>query len=267
MKLCDNCKHKEVNSNEEPCAPCFDAPGSERPGWEPRDEPVIQEKPMKKPEALPMIEEAESLTSAFEYLNEELFDNELPMVKLSFTRNPRVSKGHFAENSWVDEDGVEWNEIAINAQWYAEVQDFRLAMTTLVHEMIHHEQHVNGTQGRESYHNVQFVKRANLLGVGSLDPETGEPTTSGDKVSSYLIEGGLLEEALLVMPEEYIFPYLPKLAPEEPPQFAPGPGNTEPKKRGVKIKFTCAQCGDNAWGKGTLELACLKCNRKMVAAS
>ena len=219
-------------------------------------------------ETQPAIEEADALTNAFEYLNEELFDNQLPMVKLSLTRNPRVKKGHFAENAWVDEAGVEWHEIAINAQWYAEVQDWRLAMTTMVHEMGHLEQSVLGIAGRESYHNREYVTRMRAMGVDSINPETGEPATSGDRVSSALIPGGRLEEALMVMPEEYIFPYLPKLFPEDPPQQPKTAGPApEPKKRGVKTKYTCAKCGLNMWGKPEARVACLECNREMMATS
>ena len=272
MRLCGNCKHKSVSTEDFPCKGCIDKNGGiidSRPNWEPVPPPKPKEKPMAIQLTQPAIEEADALTSAFEYLNEELFDNMLPMVKLSLTRNPRVKKGHFAENAWVDEDGTEWHEIAINAQWYAEVQDWRLAMTTMVHEMGHLEQADKGTAGRESYHNVEYVTRMREMGVDSIDPESGDPVSSGDRVSSALIPGSKLEQSLLDMPEEYIFPYLPKLFPDDPPippkqQGVPTP---EPKKRGVKTKYSCAKCGLNMWGKPDSRIACLDCNREMVATS
>ena len=270
---CGDCLYGDLKLSEPPCEQCeIDSP--HYTNWVSRHEKQLtgiwidelKEPVMMPNEVQPAIEEADALTSAFEYLNEELFDNQLPMVKLSLTRNPRVKKGHFAENAWVDEAGVEWHEIAINAQWYAEVQDWRLAMTTMVHEMGHLEQADKGTAGRETYHNVEYVTRMRLMGVDSTDME-GNPVSSGDRVSSALIPGGKLEQALLDMPEEYIFPYLPKLMPDDPPTPAPqGPGPApEPKKRGVKTKYTCAKCGLNMWGKPESRIACLECNREMVA--
>lgn len=290
-RYCMHCKYKGVSTNESPCDSCLDDNNPRvRWNWVNQNEPdpttkiisvdKLKPEPTKEPtkepimtnqnQAQPAIEEADALTSAFEYLNEVLFGDSLPMVKLSLTRNPRVKKGHFAENAWVDEDGKEWHEIAINAQWYAEVQDWTLAMTTLVHEMGHLEQSHKGTAGRESYHNKEYVDRMRSLGVDSLDVHTGEPATSGDRVTSALIPGGKLEQALLDMPDEYIFPYLPKLFPEDPPQQQPGPSPSaavkEPKKkRGVKTKYTCAKCGLNMWGKPEARVACLDCNREMVA--
>jgi len=268
---CSDCLHGDLKLSDPPCEECeIDEP--HYTNWEPQYKKQLTgvwidegSEPMLAHEIQPAIEEADALTNAFEYLNEELFDNELPMVKLSLTRNPRVKKGHFAENAWVDEAGVEWHEIAINAQWYAEVQDWRLAMTTMVHEMGHLEQCARGNAGRESYHNRQYVDRMRAMGVDSLDME-GNRVSSGDRVSSSLIVGGKLEGVLLVMPEEYIFPYLPKLMPDDPPQeprtAGPAP---EPKKRGVKTKYTCAKCGLNMWGKPESRIACLDCNREMMA--
>ena len=266
VRLCMYCKYKSVSIDEPPCNTCLeDENPSTRNNWVSRDKLKPKEPVMQNSDAQPAIEEADALTNAYEYLNEELFGGNLPMVKLGLTRNPRVKKGHFAPDAWVDEDGVKWHEIVINAQWYAEVQDFRLAMTTLVHEMGHLEQHVDGTQGRETYHNVGYVTRMRKMGVDSTDME-GNSVSSGDRVSSALIPGGKLEEALMVMPEEYIFPYLPFLAEEEPPQHAPPVQQKEPKpkKRGVKSKYTCAQCGLNMWGKPDARVGCLECNREMV---
>jgi hypothetical protein len=261
---CVKCTFRDTSSSDIPCNVCLY--NDTLTSWQPftKAEPV-KEPVMSNSTALPAIEEADALTNAFEYLNEELFDGELGMVKLGLTRNPRVKKGHFAPDAWVDEDGVKWHEIVINAQWYAEVQDFRLAMTTLVHEMGHLEQHENGTQGRETYHNVEYVTRMRDMGVDSLDMD-GNPVSSGDRVSSALIPGGKLEKALMEMPEEYIFPYLPFLAEEEPPQHAPPVQSKEPKpkKRGVKSKYVCAQCGNAAWGKPSMRIGCLECNREMI---
>jgi hypothetical protein len=222
----------------------------------------IQEKEIEMDLTYPSIEQDEAFVGAFEYLNEELFGNELPVPMLVLTRNPKIRAGHFAPDSWTLDDGSTEHEIALNANVYAN-GDWKYAMTVLIHEMLHLEQWVNKDHGRPGYHNKKFCKRLKLLGIQPVDPQTGEPITCGDKVADRLIEGGMAEEVLRDMPDEYVFPYLPKEIPGDDTQVVvidkreDAEDKPKPKaKRGVKVKYSCAVCGNNAWGKGDMVIRC-----------
>jgi predicted deacylase len=44
------------------------------------------------------------------------------------------------------------------------------------------------------------------------------------------------------------------------------PGASKKPAKNTKVKFTCPECGANAWGKKTLNIHCADCDVPMVNA-
>ena len=146
------------------------------------------------------------------------------------------------------------HEISLNPS-YLKRRSARDVASTLVHEMAHLWQFVHGKPGRRGYHNEEWARKMDELG---LTPSSiGEP--GGDRVSyrmnHYIVEGGAFARAFEAMPREY----LPWTCWE--PQ---GAHKGKAKPRVSKLKYTCSTCTANAWGKPGLLLRCGACDEAMV---
>lgn len=111
------------------------------------------------------------LHKAFDKANQVLFNNELPEVVITMnTRGNRKGVlGWFTVNeAWTSGEN-EFHEINIVPE--AMNRDFMEIMTTLIHEMVHLYNHVNGikdTSRGNAYHNKRFLKSAEEHGFEYL---------------------------------------------------------------------------------------------------
>lgn len=107
---------------------------------------------------------SEQLYTWFDIFNEQFFENKLKIPVVSFQRKRVNNLGHFVvgRNSL----GLKWN-ININAYY----KDLALidTLATLLHEMIHQWQQEfgkkKGSNNNNNYHNVEFRKKARLMGI------------------------------------------------------------------------------------------------------
>lgn len=200
----------------------------------------------------PTNSQFEAYRAMWSFFNTALFSGSLPPVILNFSRAAN-SLGFFAPLRW--EHGKETtHEISLNPS-YLKRRSARDVASTLVHEMAHLWQFVHGKPGRRGYHNEEWARKMDELGL--TPSSTGEP--GGDRVgyrmSHYIVEGGAFAHAFEAMPREYLLPWTCW-----EPQ---GVGKAKP--RVSKLKYTCPTCTANAWGKPGLLLRCGECDEAMVS--
>jgi predicted SprT family Zn-dependent metalloprotease len=204
--------------------------------------------------ATPTLETAAQLQRAFDYLNSELFENKLPHCLILYQRR-NGTYGYFAEKRFGREDGKHADEIAINPQHLAD-RTIEENLSTLAHEVVHLWQHHSGKPGRGRYHNKQWADQMERIGLipSSTGKEGGKRT--GDHVRHFIKPGGafaLAVEKLLATG----FTLTWREVPVKPQVSAGGETSGEAgSQSGRRIKFTCPDCGRNAWGKADLNLFC-----------
>src|SRR5262249_10707649 len=122
-------------------------------------------------------------------------------------------------------------------------------LSTLVHEMVHAWQIAHGTPPRKSYHDREWARK--MKEVGLFPSSTGEPggKETGATVSHYIIEGAAFAQA---------FARLKGTGFEL--RWQSRADNTERQKKAAsKTKYTCPNCGQNAWAKPDASLICGAC--------
>jgi hypothetical protein len=186
------------------------------------------------------------LQAAFEHFNIELFDTRLPPCLITLQRK-RGSFGYFSPPRFGNKSGDITDEIALNPMMWRHLPvDENLR--TLVHEMVHLEQHHFGKPSRRGYHNKEFA--ALMLRIGVIPSHNGKPggRMTGQQMMDYADPGGRFEksfEAFIAL--GYDLTYFDRF------------DETPAKERNLKTKYTCPLCGDNAWGKPGLGLVCGTC--------
>ena len=134
--------------------------------------------------------------------------------------------------------------------------------STLVHEQCHIWQHSLGKPSRTGYHNKEFAKK--MESVGLIASTTGRPGGKqvGQKMSDYPIESGVFLRALNNMPETFKLPFISiegevKKRAQNPVSgisaLIQGAYNEQtpppPKPNKNKVKYSCPSCEINVWGK------------------
>lgn len=191
----------------------------------------------------------DTLYRAFDHFNATLFDNHLPPVMLLLHRK-RNAHGYFWQDQWTRGDEA-LSEIALNPE--AMGRTAKEVLSTFVHEMVHHEQHVAGTPSK-SGHNVEWcewMERIDLtpVGVGNCAGKR-----SGRNFTHEIVEGGAFDKAADELIAEGT----------DMTMFAKRASKTK-KQDYSKVKHTC-ECGCNIWGKYNLDTdegidaKCNECN-------
>lgn len=193
-------------------------------------------------------------SAMFDHFNRTLFGNKLRPVLLNFSRHAGAL-GFFAPSRWATGDGADVaktdvrHEISLNPAWLRSRPPIDVA-STLVHEMVHLWQQDNGTPSRRGYHNEQWAKA--MESVGLKPSSTGAP--GGDRVGQhmthYIEEGGRFAKAFARLPKRCRLPWTCD---------EPDPVAKKKAKEKNKVKYTCPHCEANVWGKPHLAIACLEC--------
>jgi hypothetical protein len=154
----------------------------------------------------------QSLQTAYEHFNAELFDGQLPDVMFTVQRQKDVL-GYFAPDRWSSPEGHRCHEIAINPAHMAQSRVIDV-LQTLVHEMVHCWQHCHGKPGRSYYHNREWAYK--MMAVGLQPSSTGAPGghITGQHMSDYPVEDGRFIHACDSLVKNYAFrlPWIYRLA-------------------------------------------------------
>lgn len=217
------------------------------------------------------------LQNAFDYFNKHLFDSKLPECLITFQNHPLAfgfyRPKHFKGRT---DSKVYTDEIALNPEEFSGRSNEQI-LSTLVHEMVHLWQQHFGKPSRMGYHNKEWAHK--MLEIG-LKPVSNEDPTKiiGQSMGHEIMQGGrfqmttqsLLKKHSLLNWESVSWLNLligiggdgDNSNVSDEPVIKP---RHRPKKRDrSKVKFTCSDCGQNAWAKETACLVCGLCSIEMV---
>ena len=198
----------------------------------------------------------------FRHFNEELFAGELPEPLLNLSRGHQKAVAFFAPKRWESKETTT-HEISLNPRHLADGSAIDTAQS-LVHEMVHLWQEVHGTPPRRGYHDREWSAKMIAVGLQPINAATGQPAMSAHGMSDVVIEGGAFEKAFNHLPPHALLPWAcleaRRQGPSKPAGDAPTPSpetETDVPKPRNKQKYTCPDCGANAWGKPAMRLGCL----------
>ena len=128
------------------------------------------------------------LEEAMRFLNAELFGGRLTPILLVLQRKARYL-GYFSFERWTDARGHRIHEIAINPSFLATSNLLSLCQV-MAHELTHQRQFEQGRPSRRSYHNAEFSRMMEEIGL--ITSTTGFPggQRTGERMSDYVIYGG-----------------------------------------------------------------------------
>ncbi|APX10087.1 SprT-like domain-containing protein [Vibrio harveyi] len=148
----------------------------------------------KRPLAKPTAQTYEPLQRAFDYINEKLFDNQLPPVLITLQRQPNTM-GYMSKNRFVNSKGEMTHELALNPDYFS-LYPIEEVIQTIGHEATHLWQMTdpNANPSRNGYHNKEWA--AKMESIGLMPSSTGKEggAKTGQKVADYIIKGGRFEQ-------------------------------------------------------------------------
>jgi predicted SprT family Zn-dependent metalloprotease len=207
---------------------------------------------MSNKRATPTKRIYDGFDEAYKYFNARLFDNRLPTCLIT-VRPHRGAYGYFSSQRFGSSSGKEIrDEIALNIRTFQQ-RSPRQIYSTLVHEMVHLEQYHFGKPSRASYHNKEWGRLMERIGL--MPSATGAPggKRTGQSVSHYVIANGLFAKAFAA--RKFVVPYFDRQHESE---------KTRAKR---KITYACPSCDDRVWGKPDVEPHCGKCGMAAMIAS
>jgi hypothetical protein len=204
-------------------------------------------KPTRAPD--PTATTYATLNNAYDFFNRRLFEGRLPRCLITIQRSKKCY-GYFAANRFGAPDGQSvTDEIALNPTHFAS-RTHQQTLSTLVHEMTHLEQQHFGKPSKGGYHNAEWAEM--MRRVGLVPSNTGQPGGKpvGPKMSHYIEANGRFDLACIDLMRDAGFRGL----------FIDLWDEAKAKKKAAsKTKYTCPDCGFNAWAKPDTSLICGTC--------
>jgi hypothetical protein len=192
------------------------------------------------------------LQVAYDHFNKTLFEGRLPDLFITYQRHAH-SRGYFSPDRFSPRWGtLGQHELALNPDAFIDRTDEQIA-STLLHEMVHVEQHVFGKPGARGYHNKQWAARMKALGLQPSSTGAVGGKETGQHMSHYILPGGPFSQSYDQLAATGWILNL---------QSAPRPGGT--RAPNSKVKSTCPECGGNAWSKPNYQLACVACDNVLM---
>jgi predicted SprT family Zn-dependent metalloprotease len=201
------------------------------------------------------VTEYKELSKAFDCYNKKFFAGVVPAAIITL-RGAKSINGFFRFQSFAGRNGSSGekiDEIALNPENFLRPE--REVLSTLVHEMCHSWQfHFSKKCKRNSYHDNEWAEM--MQNIGLVPSGTGQPggKTTGQRMTHYIQEGG---KFALYTAELLGSGWRLNYSRERDPEEVAG------KKRATKTKYTCPECGVNAWGKLGINIVCGNCDQAM----
>jgi len=198
----------------------------------------------------------DGLSKAYDYFNRQLFDGTLPPCLLTLQRKNRTY-GYFSPERMKSRDGAQVaDEIALNPAHFLNRSTEEI-LSTLVHEMAHLWQHHHGTPSRSGYHNKEWAKKMQALGLIPTDTGKEGGKMTGQHMTHYIATDGAFARSCAELVAAG-FDFALGDVVTEPTQLK------KPTKSGVRAKYTCSGCGLNAWARPDALLVCGECTLTMT---
>jgi hypothetical protein len=202
----------------------------------------------------PTVEIANAYQAIFDYFNDTLFyvifGERLPRCVLNLSRK-RGAAAFFSPGSWIDPISKEhFDEISLVPEWTG--REPREVLSTLVHEMAHQKDHLDGTSAKNGYHSQTWAKIMARLGL----PER-PLSKSRVKVTHDIDPDGPYAKAFENMPRDLVLPFVTST-----------PMHTtfvqkKDTKQGMRAKYVCPACGAILRGRSGLRVACEDCDETL----
>lgn len=201
------------------------------------------------PFVAPTVEIAQSYQGAYDYFNEKLFlpifGELLPHVVLNLSRKGRGNTAAFFHaGQWkAAADGTILAEISICPHHTGvPIKDL---FSSLVHEMAHFRDALDGTACKNGYHGRAWFKIMKKLGLPGRALSKSMISVDHD-----IEPGGAYELAFHAMPKNLKMPFT----------GSPRQRKVNNTLQGVRMKYECPSCGLNVRGKSGLSLRCDTCD-------
>ncbi len=133
------------------------------------------------------------LENAYLHFNDRLFNGELPHCLMVLQRRVKTM-GYVSINRWINRDGAKVHELAINPEYFLG-SSIEEVFQTMVHEQCHVWQHTFGNPGRRGYHNREWSKK--MESIGLIPSNTGWPggKRTGEEMDDFILSGGAFHQA------------------------------------------------------------------------
>jgi hypothetical protein len=192
--------------------------------------------------------EYQGFQHAYDFFNRALFGGGLPQVLVTLQRHAKTN-GYFSPDRFSGRtEKAAVHELALNPDNFTGRTD-EMILSTLAHEMTHVWQQTHGKPPRRSYHDRQWASKMKEIGLQPSSTGEAGGMETGQKVTHYIIPGGRYALAFGKLAEQGFQLHW---------QSVPASEHAKAKKAS-KTKFTCPQCGQNAWAKPDARLICGAC--------
>ena len=204
------------------------------------------------------------LNKVFDLLNQEFFEGALSRPTITIQSTPKAY-GHFSlrEDTWVSKLG-ETHEINIGAGTLARpIED---VAATLLHEMVHYYNHINGIQDcsrGNTYHNRQFKEAAEARGlsVRRSDKYGWSHTSPDDALLEFVLKNDLTD--ILINRNDFGGFQITGTGTHN---GAPTFGGVAPRKSSSR-KYICPCCGMSIRATREVNVACMDCDEQLLLVS
>ena len=182
----------------------------------------------------------------YDYLNETLFDGQLPACMLVFSVKKNKTAGYFSSKSWQEKRGFV-HEISLNPE-YVKKHSLKETLAVLSHQMVHLWQYENGKASRKGYHNREWAEKMKTIRLIPSDSGEVGGKETGQQMKQYVEKGGKFEKAYEEIAGKYEIPF-----------HTFGEEKKGEKEEKERERYVCKGCGWSVWSKGGLEALCGKC--------
>jgi predicted SprT family Zn-dependent metalloprotease len=217
---------------------------------------------MKKKERITFWE-YRILDEAYDFLNNTFFHGQLPSCMITLQRKAN-SAGYYSPERFEHRKKIKHtDEIALNPAQYHNKSDLEI-ISTLAHEMVHLWQNHFGNPGRRCYHNKEWAKK--LESIGLMPSDTGEPggKKTGQKMSYYIIPGGGFEREIKKFLAKGKTINWQSIKYRKAKSIGGRLIAEAAKPLSSKIKYSCPICKQNAWAKPRSKLVCGTCVKPLI---
>lgn len=199
------------------------------------------------------------LNKVFDLLNAEFFESALSRPTITIQSTPKAY-GHFSlkEDTWISKNGAT-HEINLGAGTLS--RPIEETVSTLLHEMVHYYNFVNGIQDCSrggTYHNKHFKKTAEEHGliVNHSEKYGWSFTSPSDELLDFVLENDLTD--ILINRNEFNGFQMKGTGTHSGITIT----GTPPKKSSTR-KYICPCCGLSVRATKTVRIACMDCDSQM----
>ena len=202
---------------------------------------------------------ASYLNKIFDLLNQTYFENTLSRPTITIQSTPKAY-GHFSlrDDTWISKNGAS-HEINIGAGTLS--RPIEEVAATLLHEMVHYYNHVNGIKDcsrGNTYHNRRFKESAEERGliVQHSEKYGWSHTSPGDDLLEFVLDNDL-QDILINRNEMTGFPITGT-------GTHSGTGLAGIRKPSSTRKYICPCCGNSVRATKIVNIGCLDCRSPMI---